>query len=364
MNSVNSSLLGGIMYAFNAQSVWDDLYERFYKVDGSRTFNLYKEIATGAQARSQIIMRSPLPTVNQAYSMIISDESQKTIAATSGILGANPAITTGNYDVEMYTRNMGNQRYKKNYNIKCEFCKLKGHSKENCFKIVGYPPDFKFKKKGNIGTGGSAAYNVLAEDLFNGRMKEIGKERDGLYILLSQLANKDMNLSLLVKEVFTAEDINLWHIRFGHVSITVLRKMLQNKAESIAEYFLSFVQIQFNKIVKAIRTDNGTKFINTICSDMFKKLGIIHQRTCVYTPQQNGVADRKHRHILEVTRAIRFQANIPIKFWGHCGLAAIYIINRMLSSVVGVSPYEKLYKRKPSLNHLRILGCQCYAKII
>ncbi|XP_070029894.1 uncharacterized protein [Nicotiana sylvestris] len=115
-----------------------------------------------SQARSQILMRSPLPTVNQAYPMIISDESQKAVAATSGILGANPAITSGNYDVAMYTRNMGIQRYKKNYNIQCEFYKLKGHNKENCFKIVGYPPNFKFKKKGNVGTGGSTTYNVLA----------------------------------------------------------------------------------------------------------------------------------------------------------------------------------------------------------
>ncbi|XP_070015793.1 uncharacterized protein [Nicotiana sylvestris] len=218
MNFVNSSLLGGIMYAYNTQVVWDDLYERFYKVDDARTFNLHKEIGTMtqgtssvsvyysklkdmweefevlipvpgcdcpksrdfvvylqklkvyqflmglnesySQARSQILMRSPLPTVNQAYSMIISDESQKAVAATSRILGANP---TGNYDVAMYTRNMGNQRYKKNYNVQCDFCKLKGHSKENCFKIIGYPPDFKFKKKVNGGTGGPAAYNVLAE---------------------------------------------------------------------------------------------------------------------------------------------------------------------------------------------------------
>lgn len=225
MNSVNSSLLGGIMYAYNAQAVWDNLYERFYKVDDARTFNLHKEIATltqgtssisvyysklkdmweefealihvpgcdcprsrdfvvylqklkvyqflmglnesYAQARGQILMRSPLPTVNQAYSMIISDESQKAVAATFGILGANPAITTENYDIAMYTKNTGNQRYKRNYNVQYDFCKLKSHNKENCFKIVGYPPDFKFKKKGsgtyNGGARGPTAYNVLAE---------------------------------------------------------------------------------------------------------------------------------------------------------------------------------------------------------
>lgn len=75
-----------------------------------------------------------------------------------------------------------------------------------------------------------------------------------------------------------------------------------------------YVSTQFNKIVKVVRTDNGTEFVNSVCEDMFKKLGIVHQRTCAYSPQQNGVAERKHRHILEVTRAIRFQASIPLKF--------------------------------------------------
>lgn len=91
-------------------------------------------------------MRSPLPIVNQAYSMIISNESQKAVVPTSGILGENPTITTWNYEVAMYKRNVGNQRYKMNYNIQCEFCKLRGHYNKSWYKIVGYPPVFKLKK--------------------------------------------------------------------------------------------------------------------------------------------------------------------------------------------------------------------------
>ena len=47
---------------------------------------------------------------------------------------------------------------------------------------------------------------------------------------------------------------------------------------------------------------------------LFFSFGIIHQTLCVYTPQQNGVVERKHRHLLEVSRALRFQASLPIKF--------------------------------------------------
>lgn len=102
---------------------------------------------------------SPMPIVNQAYAMIISDESQKSVAATSGLLGDNPTIVAGHFDVAMYTKAGGNQRFKRNFNLYCDFCKMKCHNKENCYKIIGYPPNYKSKKK----TGNSAAYNVLSE---------------------------------------------------------------------------------------------------------------------------------------------------------------------------------------------------------
>lgn len=76
----------------------------------------------------------------------------------------------------------------------------------------------------------------------------------------------------------------------------------------------SDVKTQHDKTVIMVRIDNGTEFINSVCNHLFRTMGIIHQRTCAYTPQQNGVAERKHRYILKVTRAIKFKAKIPIKF--------------------------------------------------
>ncbi|XP_019267542.1 PREDICTED: uncharacterized protein LOC109244841 [Nicotiana attenuata] len=61
-----------------------------------------------SQARSQILLMSPMPTVNQAYAMIISDESQKTVAGSAGLLGANPANMSDQYEVAMYSRTGGN----------------------------------------------------------------------------------------------------------------------------------------------------------------------------------------------------------------------------------------------------------------
>lgn len=105
--------------------------------------------------------------------------------------------------------------------------------------------------------------------------------------------------------------------------------------------------------------------MNSVCATMFKERGIIHQRSYPYTPQQNGVAEKKHRHLLKVTRALRFQGQIPLKYWGQCVIAAAYLINRMPSRILGcMSPYERMYSIKPMLSHFKVLGCLCYAKFL
>lgn len=89
------------------------------------------------------------------------------------------------------------------------------------------------------------------------------------------------------------------------------------------------------------------------------------KKTCIHTPQQNSIVERKHKHILEVVRIVKFQGHIPLRFWGHCFLSAAYIINRLPTPVLNrKSPYEVLYKSKPSLHHLRVIGCLCFAKNI
>ena len=116
---------------------------------------------------------------------------------------------------------------------------------------------------------------------------------------------------------------------------------------------------QFSKSVKTVRSDNGTEFM--CLSSYFREHGILHQTSCVGTPQQNGHVERKHRHILNVARALLFQASLPIKFWGEAILTAAYLINRTPSSIhKGISPYEILHGSKPAYDLLRIFGSACY----
>nr|GEX69549.1 cysteamine dioxygenase [Tanacetum cinerariifolium] len=122
--------------------------------------------------------------------------------------------------------------------------------------------------------------------------------------------------------------------------------------------FFKFVKLQFSTKVKCIRLDNALEFVKGPCALYLACQGIEHQTTCVEKPQQNGRVERKQRHILEVARALRLQASIPLKFWGDCITTTTYLINRIPSSVLNnKTPYEKLLNKVPDYSHLRVFGC-------
>ncbi|XP_074291172.1 uncharacterized protein LOC141617945 [Silene latifolia] len=83
----------------------------------------------------------------------------------------------------------------------------------------------------------------------------------------------------------------------------------QKRGDELLKNFVAMVRRQFSTDVKVIRTDNGTEF--TCLKSFFAEQGIMHQTTCVGTSQQNGRVERKHRHILNVARALRFESGLP-----------------------------------------------------
>ena len=92
--------------------------------------------------------------------------------------------------------------------------------------------------------------------------------------------------------------------------------LLNSKSEvivALTDFFLMMKNVH-SAVIKILRTDSGCEFFKSQVSILLKSLEILHQRSCVYTPQQNGIVERKHRSILDMARALRFQASIPLKY--------------------------------------------------
>ncbi|KAK5838374.1 hypothetical protein PVK06_007103 [Gossypium arboreum] len=197
LNTVNKKLSAVIVFASSATAVWNDLGERFHKIDGSRIYFLHREITsylkheydvlvptstygceqsrqsvvhhlqqrlfqflmglneTYNAVRSQILLLNPLPSVNHAYSMLVQEESQRQHSPND--IGSDPV-----------SFHLAHMVQKKRFNGTCDHCKIKGHKRENCYRLIGYPADFKFtKKKVNLGPG-SVANNATVIDSTSG----------------------------------------------------------------------------------------------------------------------------------------------------------------------------------------------------
>lgn len=103
-------------------------------------------------------------------------------------------------------------------------------------------------------------------------------------------------------------------------------------------------------------------------SNEFKRFcddsGITRHLTAPYSPQQNGVVERRNKTLLEMTRSILKHMNVPNYLWGEAIRHATYIINRVSTRVLkSQMPYEALKGRKPNVDHMRVFGCLAYAKV-
>lgn len=209
LNTVSKELSAGIVFASSAATVWTDLSERFKKVDGSRIYFLHREITTYSQGivsisayftklrllwdeyealvppsscgcvqsrqngthiaqrhlfqflmglnesystvRSQILLMSPLPSVNHAYSMIMQEESHR-------------KHSSSNIGDDLVPFSLVQMVQKKRFTGICDHCKVKRHKRETCYKLIGYPVDFKFTKNKVNSNSASAVNSVYTPD--------------------------------------------------------------------------------------------------------------------------------------------------------------------------------------------------------
>ncbi|KAL2243544.1 UNVERIFIED_CONTAM: Retrovirus-related Pol polyprotein from transposon TNT 1-94 [Sesamum indicum] len=126
----------------------------------------------------------------------------------------------------------------------------------------------------------------------------------------------------------------------------------------------NLVENQTGYKLKALRTDNGLEFCNKQFTELCEKFGIKRHKTTPYTPQQNGVAERMNRTLLNKVRCLLISSGLPKTFWGEALLTAAYLINRSPSVPLFGNNPEKLWsKTDVDFSSLRIFGCSAFCHV-
>ena len=125
--------------------------------------------------------------------------------------------------------------------------------------------------------------------------------------------------------------------------------------------FANEVQRKHNATILSIRSDNGTEFKNYTLDEFLSDEGIKHQYSTPYTPQQNGVAERKNRTLMDAARSMLAEFKSPYNFWAEAISTACHATNRLyLRKNKNKTPYELLTGKKPNVSYFRVFGCKCY----
>ncbi|KAM1485555.1 hypothetical protein TB1_036396 [Malus domestica] len=130
---------------------------------------------------------------------------------------------------------------------------------------------------------------------------------------------------------------------------------------TIFKKFKAMVELQSGYQIKRLRSDRGGEYtsheFNVFCEDV----GLEKQLTVAYSPQQNGIAERKNRTIVEMAKSMMHEKNMPYKFWGEAVNTSVYLLNRCPTKALEKkTPFEVFSGRKPSVKHLRVFGSVCY----
>ncbi|GJW60347.1 zinc finger, CCHC-type containing protein [Tanacetum coccineum] len=128
--------------------------------------------------------------------------------------------------------------------------------------------------------------------------------------------------------------------------------------------YKKLIENELRTTLKMLRTDRGGEFTSNEFTQYCKENGIARQLTAPYSPQQNGVVERRNRTIMSTTRCMMKATNMPQIFWAKAVRHAIYILNSVPTKALeDITPYEAIKQRKPNLENLRVFGCIAYEKV-
>lgn len=149
----------------------------------------------------------------------------------------------------------------------------------------------------------------------------------------------------------------------GYCVIRFIKK--KSEVAELFQHFVLRVEAETGQKVKTFRSDNGGEYESHELQNWMKKMGIRHETSVPQTPQQNGVAERQMRTIVEMARSMLHGANLSTELWAEASNAAFYILNRVYSSTAleEKTPYEMWNGKKPNLAHVLIFGSTVYSHV-
>jgi hypothetical protein len=179
-------------------------------------------------------------------------------------------------------------------------------------------------------------------------------------------------MDLLVVDLTGPMSVKTWTgMSFALVAVEASRQfgvgeLLESKDEAAEalKRIIAMLERQSGKLLKRIRTDNGSEWVNEIICQFCNRNGIIHQTAVPYGQEQNGLAEWTIAVYFEMVRCMLHSSGMDLQYWGEAFMYAIHIRN--LSPTRGLNekvPYHAWTKWKPDVSHLRIFGSIAYANI-
>jgi hypothetical protein len=140
---------------------------------------------------------------------------------------------------------------------------------------------------------------------------------------------------------------------------------LRQKSETPDKFkeYVTLLRSETSNFVHALRTDNGGEYCSINFRGWLSKKGIRHESSAPHCPEQNGVAERANRTVVEAARSLIHAKGLPIKFWAEAVACAVYTLNRVPSKASKSTPHQIWHKAKPDLTNLRVFGSTAFVHI-
>ncbi|WOH01799.1 hypothetical protein DCAR_0521184 [Daucus carota subsp. sativus] len=379
LGALSKSIGRSVIYCNSAHEMWKELDERYAVSNGAQLFGLHKEISEVHQGNSKIaeyftklkmlwddvdaLCMVPLctcycdcgaPQKNAAHVL-----QQRVIQFLMGL----------NENQNFSSQGHGQTKNFKKSNVICNYCKKPGHVVDKCYRLHGFPSDFKFTKTPNkfaaqVDSGPAQQSMVpqagstpeITPEVYSQMLSLLktppssDSQTDPSYANFA-VCNVDsvIDIPCLVcakarqtrlpfphSQIHSTVKFQLIHVDiWGPYKVPTYNKfkyfltivddfsratwtyLLTNKGSAFdfLKTFIIMAENHFKCPIQTVRSDNALELgLSHSATSFFHSKGIIHQTSCAYTPQQNGVVERKHKHLLETARALLFQSNLPIFF--------------------------------------------------